>query len=122
MPSQNMLRNPLLRSLQRLLALMAVAALPALAGAQAGAVQPASTTPQSLSPTAPVVTPPTATAVRVTTNMGVFVVELQSDRAPLTVQNFLRYVYEGFYTNTLFHRVVGSFVVQGVGMTPPRRN
>jgi peptidyl-prolyl cis-trans isomerase A (cyclophilin A)/peptidyl-prolyl cis-trans isomerase B (cyclophilin B) len=47
--------------------------------------------------------------------MGSFVVELQADRAPLTVQNFLRYVNEGFYTNTLFHRVVGNFVVQGGG-------
>jgi peptidyl-prolyl cis-trans isomerase A (cyclophilin A)/peptidyl-prolyl cis-trans isomerase B (cyclophilin B) len=47
--------------------------------------------------------------------MGSFVIELQADRAPLTVQNFLRYVGEGFYTNTLFHRVVGNFVVQGGG-------
>ena len=47
--------------------------------------------------------------------MGAFVIELQADRAPLTVQNFLRYVNEGFYTNTLFHRVVGNFVVQGGG-------
>jgi cyclophilin family peptidyl-prolyl cis-trans isomerase len=67
------------------------------------------------SPATPALTQPTASAVRVTTNMGAFVVELQADRAPLTVQNFLRYVNEGFYTNTLFHRVVGSFVVQGGG-------
>lgn len=56
-----------------------------------------------------------AQSVRVTTNMGEFVIELQPDRAPLTVANFLRYVNEGFYTNTLFHRVVGNFVVQGGG-------
>src|SRR5215469_10678735 len=53
--------------------------------------------------------------VRVTTNMGSFVVELRPDRAPLTVADFLRYVKEGFYTNTLFHRVVANFVVQGGG-------
>ncbi len=53
--------------------------------------------------------------VRVTTNMGSFVVELYPDRAPLTVANFLRYVREGFYTNTLFHRVVANFVIQGGG-------
>ena len=47
--------------------------------------------------------------------MGTFVFELNAERAPLTVQNFVRYVNEGFYTNTLFHRVVGSFVVQGGG-------
>jgi peptidyl-prolyl cis-trans isomerase A (cyclophilin A) len=47
--------------------------------------------------------------------MGAFVIELDSARAPLSVQNFLRYVNEGFYTNTLFHRVVGNFVAQGGG-------
>jgi len=53
--------------------------------------------------------------VRVTTNMGEFVIELRPDRAPITVTNFLRYVKEGFYTNTLFHRVISNFVVQGGG-------
>jgi peptidyl-prolyl cis-trans isomerase A (cyclophilin A) len=53
--------------------------------------------------------------VRVTTNMGSFVVELYPDRAPLTVADFLRYVREGFYTNTMFHRVVANFVIQGGG-------
>ncbi|MBX5459595.1 MAG: peptidylprolyl isomerase [Steroidobacteraceae bacterium] len=56
-----------------------------------------------------------AQSVRVTTNMGSFVIELDAERAPLTVANFLRYVNEGFYTNTLFHRVVGNFVIQGGG-------
>src|SRR5579883_1722918 len=53
--------------------------------------------------------------VRVTTSMGSFVIELYPDRAPLTVANFLRYVREGYYTNTLFHRVVSNFVIQGGG-------
>jgi len=53
--------------------------------------------------------------VRVTTNMGEFVIELRADRAPLTVANFLRYVHEGHYTNTLIHRVVANFVIQGGG-------
>jgi peptidyl-prolyl cis-trans isomerase A (cyclophilin A) len=53
--------------------------------------------------------------VRVTTNMGSFVIELRPDRAPLTVADFLRYVHEGFYTNTLIHRVVANFVIQGGG-------
>ena len=56
-----------------------------------------------------------AQTVRVTTDMGSFTIQLDSDRAPLTVANFLRYVNEGFYSNTLFHRVVGGFVVQGGG-------
>jgi cyclophilin family peptidyl-prolyl cis-trans isomerase len=53
--------------------------------------------------------------VRVSTNMGDFVVELQPDRAPLTVTNFLRYVKEGYYSGTLIHRVVANFVIQGGG-------
>jgi peptidyl-prolyl cis-trans isomerase A (cyclophilin A) len=53
--------------------------------------------------------------VKVTTNMGEFVIELRPDRAPLTTANFLRYVREGFYNGTLFHRVVSNFVIQGGG-------
>lgn len=47
--------------------------------------------------------------------MGNFVMELYPDRAPITVANFLRYVREGQYTNTLFHRVISNFVIQGGG-------
>jgi cyclophilin family peptidyl-prolyl cis-trans isomerase len=56
-----------------------------------------------------------ATQVRVTTNLGPFVIEVFNDRAPITSANFLRYVREGFYSNTLFHRVVANFVIQGGG-------
>lgn len=56
-----------------------------------------------------------APQVRVTTNMGDFVIELLPDRTPLTVANFERYVKEGFYSGTLFHRVVANFVIQGGG-------
>jgi peptidyl-prolyl cis-trans isomerase A (cyclophilin A) len=54
--------------------------------------------------------------VRVTTTLGAFVVELQRDRAPLTVENFLSYVRSGYYSNTLFHRVIANFVIQGGGV------
>jgi peptidyl-prolyl cis-trans isomerase A (cyclophilin A) len=57
-----------------------------------------------------------AERVRVTTNLGSFVIELQRDRAPLTVENFLNYVRAGHYTNTIFHRVIASFVIQGGGV------
>jgi peptidyl-prolyl cis-trans isomerase A (cyclophilin A) len=53
--------------------------------------------------------------VRVTTSMGAFTIELNAERAPLTVAHFLKYVDQGHYTNTLFHRVVPNFVVQGGG-------
>ena len=59
-----------------------------------------------------------AERVRVTTNLGAFVIELQRDRAPLTVENFLGYVRSGYYTNTLFHRVIANFVIQGGGVGP----
>jgi cyclophilin family peptidyl-prolyl cis-trans isomerase len=56
-----------------------------------------------------------ATQVRITTSMGDFIIEVRSDRAPVTAANFLRYVREGFYNGTLFHRVVANFVIQGGG-------
>jgi len=49
------------------------------------------------------------------TSDGEVVVELYADKAPLSVANFLKYVADGFYTNTAFHRVVKDFVVQGGG-------
>lgn len=53
--------------------------------------------------------------VKVQTNLGSFVVELNPERAPLTVQNFMEYVRAGHYDGTVFHRVVGNFVAQGGG-------
>jgi cyclophilin family peptidyl-prolyl cis-trans isomerase len=55
--------------------------------------------------------------VRIETNAGAFVVELDAERAPLTVKNFLQYARDGFYENTIFHRVVNGFVIQGGGFT-----
>lgn len=54
--------------------------------------------------------------VRVQTNLGTFVIELQRDRAPLTVDNFVEYVKAGHYTNTLFHRTIANFLIQGGGV------
>jgi peptidyl-prolyl cis-trans isomerase A (cyclophilin A) len=54
--------------------------------------------------------------VRVTTSFGAFVIEMQRDRAPLTVENFLGYVRSDGYANTLFHRVIANFVIQGGGV------
>ncbi len=53
--------------------------------------------------------------VKVHTSQGVFVIEMEAQRAPLTVANFLEYVRAGHYEQTIFHRVVGNFVVQGGG-------
>lgn len=56
-----------------------------------------------------------ATQVKVDTNMGAFVIELNAKVAPKTVENFLAYVRSGFYKNTLFHRVIPNFMIQGGG-------
>lgn len=55
--------------------------------------------------------------VKLETSMGVIIVELDSIRAPITVNNFLTYVVSGEYNNTIFHRIVPEFIVQGGGYT-----
>ncbi len=60
----------------------------------------------------------TTPQVRITTDRGAFVIELDRERAPLTVENFLAYVRAGHYSNTLFHRVIANFVIQGGGVKP----
>jgi peptidyl-prolyl cis-trans isomerase A (cyclophilin A)/peptidyl-prolyl cis-trans isomerase B (cyclophilin B) len=89
--------------------LVALAASPTTRAADQQAAEQASP------PSTPQTTPQQPPHVRVTTSMGDFVIELMPDRAPLTVANFLRYVREGYYTNTLFHRVIANFVIQGGG-------
>ncbi len=56
-----------------------------------------------------------APRVQFKTSQGSFVLELDAVRAPLTAENFLRYVRDGFYDGTVFHRVIANFVVQGGG-------
>lgn len=53
--------------------------------------------------------------VTITTNFGVIKVNLFEDKAPETVKNFLEYVNAGFYDNTIFHRVINGFMIQGGG-------
>lgn len=53
--------------------------------------------------------------VRMETSAGAFTLELRPDLAPETVANFLRYVREGFYEGTVFHRVIAGFMIQGGG-------
>lgn len=55
--------------------------------------------------------------VEITTNLGKIVVQLDPARAPVTTKNFLTYVNEGFYKGTIFHRVIGTFMIQGGGFT-----
>jgi peptidyl-prolyl cis-trans isomerase B (cyclophilin B) len=57
-------------------------------------------------------------AVLFTTNHGSFKVELEAEKAPKTVENFLAYVNSGHYAGTIFHRVIDGFMVQGGGFEP----
>ena len=52
------------------------------------------------------------------TSMGEVEIELFQDKAPVTVANFLKYADKGFYNGTIFHRVMGNFMIQGGGFTP----
>lgn len=56
--------------------------------------------------------------VKLETSKGDIILELYAQQAPQTVENFLRYVEEGFYDGTIFHRVISNFVIQGGGFTP----
>lgn len=56
--------------------------------------------------------------IKLTTNFGNITLELDSDKAPETVKNFLDYVTSGFYDNTIFHRVIDDFMIQGGGFEP----
>ncbi len=59
--------------------------------------------------------PALAAQVQFETNVGNFVADVNEKAAPKTAANFLRYVNEGFYDNTIFHRVIANFMVQGGG-------
>ncbi|WNW11035.1 peptidylprolyl isomerase [Pseudomonas sp. DTU_2021_1001937_2_SI_NGA_ILE_001] len=56
--------------------------------------------------------------VKLTTNHGEIVLQLNAEKAPLTVANFLEYVSAGHYSNVIFHRVIGNFMIQGGGFEP----
>jgi peptidyl-prolyl cis-trans isomerase B (cyclophilin B) len=58
------------------------------------------------------------TKVLITTNMGNITAELDADKAPKTVANFIEYANKGHYNNTIFHRVIPDFMVQGGGFEP----
>jgi peptidyl-prolyl cis-trans isomerase A (cyclophilin A) len=79
---------------------------------------PATAAPATAAPEAPVVQAPAATGpvfILLDTTKGSIVLELDPVKAPISVENFRRYVKEGFYNQTVFHRIVPNFVVQGGG-------
>ena len=84
---------------------------------------------QDAKPAAPAATPAAESApapatnprVAVHTNMGDIVIELYPEKAPKSVENFLQYVKDKHYDGTIFHRVIGDFMIQGGGFTPDLR-
>lgn len=58
-----------------------------------------------------------APTVEMQTSHGRIVIELNAEKAPKTVENFVKYVNQGFYNDTIFHRVIDGFMIQGGGMT-----
>ena len=56
--------------------------------------------------------------IKLTTNHGEILIELDTDKAPATCDNFEQYVRDGHFDGTLFHRVINGFMIQGGGMTP----
>jgi cyclophilin family peptidyl-prolyl cis-trans isomerase len=81
---------------------------PASTGAQPSAALPAAAAPATAQPGA-------SPQVLVVTNMGNFTIELNPERAPLTVAQFLKYADQGFYSGTIIHRAIANFVIQGGG-------
>jgi peptidyl-prolyl cis-trans isomerase B (cyclophilin B) len=59
-----------------------------------------------------------STRVNLHTSFGLIVLELDADKAPKTVENFLNYVNSGHYDGTVFHRVISNFMIQGGGFAP----
>ena len=98
-------------TISRRIAILAIAALPAAALAQAPASAPKSQ-PQGCTAkgTAPM-------KVKLTTSMGPIVIELDKAKAPISAENFVKYVESGHYNGTIFHRVIDGFMIQGGGFT-----
>jgi len=102
--------NPLSRTLPRQARTFALACAFALGLAgMAGPAQGASSTSKQGKPMN------SSPHVKLQTSMGDIVLELNAEKAPKTVENFLSYVNEGFYDGTVFHRVIKNFMVQGGG-------
>ena len=59
--------------------------------------------------------------VKLTTSMGPIVIQLDKDKAPVSTENFVKYVESGHYNGTVFHRVINGFMIQGGGFTPDMR-
>jgi len=83
----------------------------AMISASHAAERPSASAPATSKPAQPAANP----EVQVVTSLGNFTIELNPERAPLTVAQFLKYVDQGYYSGTIFHRAIANFVIQGGG-------
>ncbi|MBX3360980.1 MAG: peptidyl-prolyl cis-trans isomerase [Phycisphaeraceae bacterium] len=93
----------------------------ASASAQDGTTPPTNppaTPPQTQPVPAPTEAKEKIVYVKMTTSMGDIVLELDGEKAPISVENFMNYVNKGHYDGTIFHRVIDGFMIQGGGFTP----
>lgn len=93
----------------------AAPAKPAAEAPKAPATPAAPAKPAAETPKAPAVA--AAPIVRMSTSMGDIIIELDAQKAPISVVNFTKYVEAGFYNGTVFHRVIPGFMIQGGGFT-----
>jgi peptidyl-prolyl cis-trans isomerase B (cyclophilin B) len=56
--------------------------------------------------------------IKIETNHGTITIELDAEKAPISVDNFKKYIADGFFNNTIFHRVIPNFMIQGGGFEP----
>lgn len=84
---------------------------------QVDTAQPDKPQPETTPDEKPKKETPPLVYVRMSTTLGDFVLELNHEKAPKTVDNFLAYADEGFYDGTMFHRIIKDFMIQGGGMT-----
>jgi peptidyl-prolyl cis-trans isomerase B (cyclophilin B) len=103
------------RNLLRAIALSLIGPVAVSAGAQDPKVNKSNGKPASKCPTPQ---KGSAVMVKLHTSLGAITLELNKEKAPLTVANFLKYVESGFYSNTVFHRVIDNFMIQGGGFEP----
>lgn len=110
-----MISNPLSRR-TLVAASFAALTLTACGGGGGGDSGGGGSTPTPTPPAPGSVTLTVTHKVRLTTTLGVIELGLDRTHAPITVDNFLKYVNDGYYNNTVFHRVISNFVIQGGGV------
>jgi len=109
--------KPYLLAFALLMPLAALAQTPAKPAAAKPEAKPAATKPAEATAPAGDTAKTANPQVVLHTSMGDITIELYADKAPKSTENFLQYTKDGFYNGTVFHRVIGNFMVQGGGFT-----